>query len=99
MSEPKPHIFFDPPQNNLSAKKFLALAQLHGVMLAPESLMLFVKDKFFINGEMFNVNKGEVAFFVQLADQRRAELSKPNRPAVIARLYDWYNNGYIRFAD
>jgi 50S ribosomal protein L16 3-hydroxylase len=99
LSEPKPHIFFEAPQNDLSEKKFLALAQAHGVMLAPESLMLFVKDKFFINGEMFNVNKAEKAFFVQLADQRRAYLGKQIMPLLIARLHDWYNNGYLRFAD
>jgi 50S ribosomal protein L16 3-hydroxylase len=98
LSEPKPHIFFEPPQDDLSEKKFLALAQAHGVMLAPESMMLFVKDQFFINGEMFSVNKAERDFFVQLADRRHAPLGKQIKPLMIARLHNWYNNGYIRFA-
>jgi 50S ribosomal protein L16 3-hydroxylase len=99
LSEPKPHIFFDPPQNELSEKKFLAMAQAQGIMLAPESLMLFVKDRFFINGEMFTVAKADLAFFIQLADMRRAKLPQPVSAAVIAQLHNWYNNGYIRFIE
>ena len=99
LSEPKPHIFFDSPQNDLSEKKFLALAQARGVMLAPESLMLFVKGTFFINGEMFTAGKKEQAFFVELADKRRTRVPHTVSPAVIAQLHNWYNNGYIKFIE
>jgi 50S ribosomal protein L16 3-hydroxylase len=99
LSEPKAHIFFDSPQNELSEKKFLTLAQARGVMLAPESLMLFVKDRFFMNGEMFTAAKSDLAFFVRLADKRLAHLTQPFSPTVIAQLHNWYNNGYIRFIE
>ncbi len=99
LTEPKAHIFFDQPENDLSEKIFLSSAHKRGIVLAPPSLMLFRGQQFFINGESFAVDAAEQHFFIQLADTRRAILSKPMHANTVARLCDWYNNGWVRYAD
>ncbi|MEY4729974.1 MAG: hypothetical protein RL020_1132 [Pseudomonadota bacterium] len=98
LSEPKPHIFFKPPEKTINEKTFFAKANQHGVRLAPETQLLFVKGSFFINGEAFSPEKSAQTFFTQLADQRYAKLERDTKVQLIAQLCDWYNNGYIQFA-
>lgn len=98
LSEPKPHVFFNPPEKSINEKTFLAQANQRGVMLAPETQLLFVKGTFFINGEAFSPEQSAREFLIQLADLRHAKLERDTKVQLIAQLCDWYNNGYIQFA-
>ncbi|MGB8856037.1 MAG: cupin domain-containing protein [Burkholderiales bacterium] len=97
LSEPKPYIFFDAPEEKISEKTFFMRARSRAVLLAPASKLLFIKGQFFINGEEFYADKAAQKFFTRLADMRRAPLAPRPPAAVIARLCEWYNNGYVSF--
>lgn len=99
LTEPKPHIFFAPPEKDLSEKMFFAQASKSGVLLAAQSLLLFRQKQFFINGEAFTADPAEQAFFRQLADTRHAAIDKTTPAPVVARLCDWYNNGWVKFTN
>jgi 50S ribosomal protein L16 3-hydroxylase len=93
LSEPKPNVFFDAPEAPLSRAAFNKQANRAGVALNPKSRLLFVGTRFFINGEVFTPAAAEVAALTQLADRRRLGTAAP--AALRARLYDWYEAGWL----
>jgi len=52
LSEPKPHVVFDPPEDALGAAAFARAARRHGVALDLQTLMLHHAGRVFCNGEM-----------------------------------------------
>ncbi|MGB8337355.1 MAG: cupin domain-containing protein [Burkholderiales bacterium] len=99
LTEPKPHVFFKPPDKILTEKRFFAYARKYGVTLAPESRLFFVKNRFFINGEMFLASKADHVFFTRLADQRTTAVNENTHPLAVARLCNWYNDNWVRFTN
>ena len=93
LSEPKPNVFFDPPEAPLSRAAFDKQAGKAGVALNPKSRLLFSGRRFFINGEAFAPAADEVAALKQLADRRR--LAPPLPAALRERFYDWYEAGWL----
>jgi 50S ribosomal protein L16 3-hydroxylase len=96
LSEPKPNVFFDPPEAPSSAAVFARQAARTGVALDPRSRLLFTGSRFFINGEAFTPAAEETPALKALADRRR--LAAPP-PALRDRLYDWYVAGWLEIAD
>jgi len=96
LSEPKPNVFFDPPDALLARTAFNKQANRHGVVLSPKSRLLFTGGRFFINGDAFTPAADEIAALKQLADQRRLAPAKGTPPAALyARFYDWYEAGWL----
>lgn len=95
LTEPKPHIFFDPPQRPLSQAAFLKRADRRGVRLALKSQMLFHKRTLFINGEAINIAGSNLKHLTQLADQRTLPSAAGLDEAARALLYQWYVSGYL----
>ena len=93
LSEPKPNVFFDPPEAPLTRAAFNKQANKHGVALNPKSRLLFTDGRFFINGDAFTVAADETAALKQLADQRK--LVPPLPAALRERFYDWYEAGWL----
>jgi 50S ribosomal protein L16 3-hydroxylase len=93
LSEPKPNVFFNAPDEPLSHAAFNRQASKTGVALDPKSRLLFAGGRFFINGEAFTPVADEIAALQQLADQRR--LAAPLPTALRDRLYDWYQAGWL----
>jgi 50S ribosomal protein L16 3-hydroxylase len=93
LSEPKPNVFFDPPEQPLSRKAFDKAANRHGVALAPKSRLLFSGKRFFVNGEAFAPAAEELTALTLLADRRRLDVPLP--AALLPRLYDWYEAGWL----
>ncbi|MDP1928577.1 MAG: cupin domain-containing protein [Thiobacillus sp.] len=92
LSEPKPNVFFNPPDAPLSCVAFNKHTRKSGVALHPKSRLLFIGGRFFINGEAFNSAADETAALQQLADQHRLA----SFPASLReRLYDWYEAGWL----
>ena len=95
LSEPKPHIFFDPPQRPLSENKFVHQATQKSIRLNLKSLMLFKKRTIFLNGEPYAVSLQTLEELKPLADKRTLVLSHVPNDEAIALLYEWYRAGYI----
>ena len=93
LTEPKPHLFFDPPEPPLTQSVFARRAQKHGVALAPQSLLLWQADTFYLNGEALAAMPDTTAL-QRLADQRRLAGAQITA-ALVAALYPLYQDGYI----
>jgi len=93
LSEPKPNVFFNPPDAPLSHAAFNKQANKTGVALNPKSRLLFSGRQFFINGEAFTPAADETAALQQLADQHR--LAPPLPATLRERFYDWYEAGWL----
>lgn len=93
LTEPKHHVFFDPPEKPMSMKRFLA-ALRRGVRLDLRSQLLFAGNRFYINGEPAHVPTADRAAIRQFADER--SLTAPTLGSDTAELlYDWYCCGFI----
>lgn len=95
LSEPKPHIFFDPPAKPVSAARFEQLLQQRGVALDLQTQMLCHDHMVFINGEEHKVSKTSYPILRELADSRQLAASAKLNSEVIDLLYQWYTDGYI----
>lgn len=96
LSDPKPNVFFDAPEQELSLSAFGKAAGKHGVALDPKTRMLFTGATFFINGEAFNPDGDDVERLKTLADKRW--LKAPVSKQLIQRLHDWYRSGWVVIA-
>lgn len=93
LSEPKPNVFFDAPDAPLGRAAFDKEATRAGVALDPKTRLLFAGRRFFVNGEAFTPTADETRALKQLADRRR--LAAPLSAALRARLYGWYEAGWL----
>jgi len=95
LSEPKSHIFFDPPDKPLTPKRFQKVILDTGLALDLRTLMLCHNDTIFINGEVHCVDKESYRTLRVLADQRHYDAALNYSTAAMSLLYQWYTNGYI----
>lgn len=95
LSEPKPHIYFDPPQRPMSETKFAQAIQKNGVRLDLKCQMLCHADTVFMNGE---AQPFEPALYQQLrdlADRRTLPGISENLTTICPILHQWYLDGYL----
>ncbi|HMV18473.1 MAG TPA: cupin domain-containing protein [Rhodocyclaceae bacterium] len=94
LTEPKPHVFFDSPDEPLDHDSFLAQCNRAGYVLDARSLLLFSDGRFFLNGEAVSISHTDLPVMIELADRRRistvADLTQDGQ----ALLYDWYCCGF-----
>lgn len=95
LSEPKPHVYFDPPRKPMAYSRFLAQAQKYGVTLNLKTRMLSGNGKLFINGEIAAVNNTAYRLLVNLADRHMLMPAQAGDNEVAAVLYSWYISGYL----
>jgi 50S ribosomal protein L16 3-hydroxylase len=95
LSEPKPHIFFDPPGRPLSPAKFRQAIQKRGIRLDLKSQMLCHAGWIFINGEAHQPDQLDYPQLRTLADERELPALTDCSTGSIELLYQWYLDGYI----
>lgn len=94
LSEPKPHVVFDPPHSPLRKRSFIVCVQRSGIRLDLKSQLLFAAKTLFINGEKQVFPNGIPAILKNLANKR--ELAPTKLTGTTAELlYQWYLNGYL----
>jgi len=93
LTEPKAHIFFDPPAKPLGEARFAAAVARRGIRLDARSQLLFSDASFYVNGESVVVARRDRALFRQLADERALPAQKFGDGAM-ALLFDWYRCGF-----
>ena len=100
-SEPKPHVFFDPPRL-LSQTQFAMRARGRGLALDLKTTMLYRRGMGFICGESFAIPTARRNAFLHLANERRLEAALVTEAlsddASCAVLYAWWSNGWIHIA-
>lgn len=95
LSEPKSHVFFDPPEVPFEKSKFLKLARKKGICLDLKSQMLFTDEMFFINGEAYPFCHETKPLMQKLADTREVILPTKIYQQTEDFLYRCYLDGYL----
>jgi 50S ribosomal protein L16 3-hydroxylase len=95
LSEPKSHIFFERPAQPLAPHLFLQLIRKNGVQLDLKSRILSGSNKFFINGEIFEVSVDAYKALIKLADNQELLPAFEMNKETGMILYQWYISGYI----
>jgi len=95
LSEPKPHVFFDPPKKPVTRQRFMMMFQQKGISLDLKTQMLCYRNCLYMNGEAHFVNRESYMILRELADYRQLITSKKISTETLDILYQWYQDGYI----
>ena len=98
LSEPKAHVFFEPPARPLPLARFAAQGARFGVALDARSRLLFTGGMFFMNGETSKADPASARRLRALADRRRLEGPVEAPGAFWKQLHEWHSRGYVHLA-
>lgn len=93
LTEPKPSVFFVPPDDPLSRKRFGSAVAENGFMLDPGTLMLFRDGCFHVNGEPLDTCEADTGTLARLAHARRLEADTSLSGGTLDLLYRLYTDG------
>ncbi|HMW78615.1 MAG TPA: cupin domain-containing protein [Rhodocyclaceae bacterium] len=94
LSEPKAHVFFDPPSRPLTLAAFRKRLATKGMRLDPRSQLLFRQRRFFMNGEPAEVSEAMAKALRELAHRRHLECGE-FETGLLSLLHLWYQSGYL----
>jgi 50S ribosomal protein L16 3-hydroxylase len=95
LSEPKPHVYFDPPEPAFSEARFRKSAETKGIRLSLKSQMLCCNGWIYMNGEAHLASPDDYLLLRKLADRRSVDSTGGASADAHALLYQWYMDGYI----
>lgn len=95
LSDPKPHIFFDPPTKPLSRARFKQITLTRSIVMALKTQMLCHNGTVFINGTAHTVSKLAYRELRMFADTRKLDSTADLSGEAFELLYSWYTDGYI----
>ncbi len=93
MSEPKPQVFFDPPDAPLSLAQFAKTCAKRGFKLDLRTQLLHHGKRFYLNGEAISCEVTQHAAIKRLASERKLAADQVN-PELVCTLYEWYCDGF-----
>jgi len=94
VTEPKPHVFFEPPAPALGRAAFERAARARGLALDPRSRLAFSGTMFFMNGEPVALAREARALARRLADRRNLP-PRVDAPAAFWDVaHEWYRRGF-----
>jgi len=99
LSEPKAHVFFEPPARSLGRAAFARAAARRGLALDLRTRLLFSGSMFYVNGEAERAGPPAARKLRDLADRRElhAPLEAPRAFWDIA--HAWYARGFLHLKD
>jgi 50S ribosomal protein L16 3-hydroxylase len=97
LTEPKPHVVFEPPRVSLGRSRFARAVERSGAALDLKSLMLVDGKAVYINGESRRVGLRAAGVLARLADAR-ALAPVAASGELLDALHEWYRAGYVRVA-
>jgi 50S ribosomal protein L16 3-hydroxylase len=97
LSEPKPTVFFNPPERPLTLTRFLHSVTRRGIKLSIKTRMFYRGRHIFINGESFVVSQNDKTLLAALANERRLDGSSAINASedMLEALYLWYQDGWL----
>lgn len=99
LSEPKPHVFFDPPKPPLAAARFAARVRAGGLVLDRRSRLLFSGTMFFMNGEAVRAPRGTLGALRRLSDEGALRAPVRAGAAFWPLAHAWYRQGFVHPAE
>lgn len=96
LSEPKPGIWFDTPEENSSLEDFLQRAS-NGIRLSRKTQMLYYGDSLFINGESYEIPETDHDLLMLLANQRELNGTQVDQASLDLQeaLHSWHDEGWL----
>lgn len=97
LSEPKPHVVFNPPTSRVSQEVFSKKMKEYGIELDLKSRMLMGgQNTFYLNGERYtSSDENYYEMMMRLADSHELFPSEELSDEASNNLYQWYQSGYI----
>ncbi|KXW55298.1 cupin domain-containing protein [Ferrovum sp. PN-J185] len=97
LSEPKPHVFFDPEFEPVSLLQFSQHWAKYGLRLDAKTQILFHQAHFFINGEKLTPPINCFPLLTKLADHKiLSPMEKSKQPKELTLLlHEWYTQGWL----
>lgn len=95
LTEPKPHVFFDPPPEPLTFRQFKSTVARKGLHLDPRTKFLFSERRFYLNGEPAIISPDLHGQMRALADARRLSADACSNEKLVGAVYDWYLDGFL----
>ncbi|HVS27538.1 MAG TPA: cupin domain-containing protein [Burkholderiales bacterium] len=96
LTEPKPHVIFEPPKRPLAFGDFVRHITSRGAHLDLKSRMLVHRNRVFMNGETYEFKGNGFRSLAALADARELATRAVLDGKVRNLLYQWYAAGYIK---
>lgn len=93
LTEPKPNVFFDPPQT----PETLPHGQPGALRLSRKTRMMYDEDFIFINGESYRCSGKDARLLRQLADERGLPARSAGALSAMAQeiIEDWREQGWL----
>jgi 50S ribosomal protein L16 3-hydroxylase len=97
LSEPKPNVFFDAPQEPMPTAAFARAARTRGVRLDARTQLLYDESHVYANGEAMRWPAADRDALARLANERTLSADQCGKLArsTIALLHDWYRHGHL----
>jgi 50S ribosomal protein L16 3-hydroxylase len=95
LTEPKANVFFDTPEQSLSAAVFARQAARQGLRLDLQTQMLHRGKRIYVNGEGFALPAGSAATQLRALAAARTLAAAPLAGAALPLLYAWYEYGWL----
>lgn len=99
LTDPQPHVVFQPPLRPVSRVRFTDAAQRRGVVLVLATRMLWSARDIFINGDHVSPAPDARPALRKLADNRRWAPDATLPASALDLAYQWYRAGYLLPAD
>lgn len=94
LTEPKPHIFFEPPEKAIGRKAFERAVAQHGFALDARTLLLWSEAGFHLNGEPVEFDSADRDRLAELAHRRVLNGGQALPAGLLDMLYNWYEDGF-----
>jgi 50S ribosomal protein L16 3-hydroxylase len=96
LTEPKAHVFLEPPARPLTPERFALAARERGLSLDGKARLAHSRGAFFLNGEPVIAPEACAPWLRRLADRRRLESIARAPRALRELLHAWYREGVVR---
>lgn len=97
LSEPKPQVFFDPPEAPPTFAAFRKTLAMRPIVLDRRTILLYGPKAAYINGECIRFPRGVPAALRTLADRREWRGGEV-ADGVLRLMHEWLEAGFIAFA-
>jgi len=94
LTEPKPQVFFEPPEQALSPSRFKSALSRSGFRLDARSLLLFSAGRFYLNGEALDIAPADSDALARLAHRRCLANDEKLSDALLTLFHQWYLDGF-----
>lgn len=99
LSEPKAHVFFDPPDSPLTRKRFVSGIALEGCRLDVRTQLLHCENALYLNGDRLDDPCPAGCELLALANDRCLPAESCKNATLAARLHDLYIDGFLHIGE